>query len=85
MATGSGQPARSMSSVDKSPPDAGAEHHGAKGQPPRTQGPWQLSVGRGPVVLLPFDFGDQCTAWLRVAQLSDGLVEVQAGWSHVGQ
>jgi hypothetical protein len=45
----------------------------------------ELSVGRGPVVLLPFDFADQCTAWLRVAQLSVGLVEVQAGWSHVGQ
>lgn len=45
----------------------------------------KLSVGRGPVVLLPFDFADQCTAWLRVAQLLDGLVEVQAGWSLVGQ
>jgi hypothetical protein len=45
----------------------------------------KLSLGRGPVVLLPFNFADQCTAWLRIAQLSDGLVEVQAGWSQVDQ
>lgn len=44
-----------------------------------------LSAGRGPVVLLPFDFSDQYTGWLRVAQLPDGVVQVEAGWSGVGQ
>jgi hypothetical protein len=45
----------------------------------------QLLAGHGPVVLLPFDFSDQYTGWLRVAQLSGGAVEVQAGWSGVDQ
>ena len=45
----------------------------------------QLSVGRGPVVLLPFNFSDQCSGWLRVSHADHWLVEVQAGWSRVGQ
>jgi hypothetical protein len=45
----------------------------------------ELSIGRRPVALLPYDFADQCTAWLRIAHLPDGLVEVEAGWSLVSQ
>jgi hypothetical protein len=30
---------------------------------------------------LPFDFSDQCTAWLRVDRLDTDRVVVQAGWS----
>jgi len=45
----------------------------------------QLSAGHGPVVLLPFNFSDQCTGWLRVTQPADGPAEVQAGWSGVDQ
>ncbi|MGC3861332.1 hypothetical protein ACPSM1_14210 [Micromonospora chersina] len=36
-------------------------------------------------VLLPFNFSDQCTGWLRVAPSREGLFEVQAGWSELGQ
>jgi hypothetical protein len=45
----------------------------------------RLSRGGGPVVLLPFNFSDQCTGWLRVALSPDRLAEVQAGWSGVSQ
>lgn len=45
----------------------------------------RLSAGGGPVVLLPFNFSDQCTGWLRVGPVHDRLVEVQAGWSGVSQ
>lgn len=45
----------------------------------------RLSAGGGPVVLLPFNFSDQCTGWLRVALVHERVVEVQAGWSEVGQ
>jgi hypothetical protein len=44
----------------------------------------RLSRGAGPM-LLPFDFSDQCTGWLRVTAIDEGLAEVQAGWSLVGQ
>ncbi|GIF62312.1 hypothetical protein Ais01nite_03470 [Asanoa ishikariensis] len=44
----------------------------------------RLSQGDGPV-LLPLDFCDQCTAWLRVTLAGEGLVELEAGWSLVGQ
>ncbi|OJF13111.1 hypothetical protein [Couchioplanes caeruleus] len=36
-------------------------------------------------MLLPFNFSDQCTGWLRVGPARDRLVEVQAGWSNVSQ
>jgi hypothetical protein len=45
----------------------------------------QLSAGGGPVVLLPFNFSDQCSGWLRVGPVRDRIVEVQAGWSGVSQ
>lgn len=45
----------------------------------------RLRAGRGPVVLLPFNFSDQCTGWLRVGPVVDQSVEVQAGWSGVSQ
>ena len=45
----------------------------------------RLRTGGGPVVLLPFNFSDQCTGWLRVGPVIDQLVEVQAGWSGVSQ
>lgn len=36
-------------------------------------------------MLLPFNFSDQCTGWLRVGPVRDRIVEVQAGWSRVSQ
>jgi hypothetical protein len=45
----------------------------------------RLSTGGGPVVLLPFNFSDQGTGWLRVGPLCERMVEVQAGWSGVSQ
>jgi hypothetical protein len=39
-----------------------------------------LQLADGDVVHLPFDFSDQCTAWLRV-QRSGEQLELQAGWS----
>jgi hypothetical protein len=45
----------------------------------------RLSTGDVPVVLLPFNFSDQCTGWLRVGPVRKGLVDVQAGWSLIGQ
>jgi hypothetical protein len=45
----------------------------------------RLSGGGTPIVLLPFNFSDQCTGWLRVGPVHDRLVEVQAGWSMIGQ
>ncbi|NYF59932.1 hypothetical protein [Micromonospora purpureochromogenes] len=44
----------------------------------------RLAAGGGPV-MLPFDFSDECTGWLRVGRSRDDLVEVQAGWSRPGQ
>jgi hypothetical protein len=41
-----------------------------------------LQLADGAVVYLPYDFSDQCTAWLRV-QRSATQLEVQAGWSLV--
>lgn len=34
-----------------------------------------------PFVVLPFDFSDQCTAWLEVRLTSGTLVEASLGWS----
>ena len=45
----------------------------------------RLSTGDVPVVLLPFNFSDQCTGWLRVTPTHEGLVDMQAGWSSLGQ
>lgn len=40
--------------------------------------------GAGGTAYLPYDFSDQCTAWLRVTSPDGKTVEVQAGWSLVG-
>ena len=57
--------------------------------PVRTLDCWISELERladgDPMVLLPFDFSDQCTGWLQVGPVHDGLVEVQAGWSGIGQ
>ncbi|MFB4284159.1 hypothetical protein ACBJ59_53345 [Nonomuraea sp. MTCD27] len=37
----------------------------------------------GGTVFLPFDFSDQCTAWLRVSSPDGGQAIVQAGWSSI--
>ncbi|MGY4392137.1 hypothetical protein [Streptomyces virginiae] len=37
----------------------------------------------GGVAYLPFDFSDQCTAWLRVSSEDGQAAEVQAGWSRI--
>ncbi|MER5685496.1 hypothetical protein [Streptomyces sp. NPDC002205] len=35
----------------------------------------------GGTVYLPYDFSDQCTAWLRVSSSDGQTAKVQAGWS----
>ncbi|MET9700653.1 hypothetical protein ABZY31_27550 [Streptomyces sp. NPDC006529] len=35
----------------------------------------------GGTAYLPYDFSDQCTAWLRVSSIDGQRAEVQAGWS----
>ncbi|MER6551496.1 hypothetical protein ABZT07_07495 [Streptomyces sp. NPDC005317] len=35
----------------------------------------------GGTVYMPYDFSDQCTAWLRVTSTDGQTAEVQAGWS----
>ncbi|MFB8024961.1 hypothetical protein ACFQ6U_03020 [Streptomyces sp. NPDC056465] len=42
-----------------------------------------LGGGEG-TVHLPYDFSDQCTAWLRVTSTDGRTAEVQAGWSLIG-
>ncbi|MEV5613573.1 hypothetical protein [Streptomyces sp. NPDC052225] len=37
----------------------------------------------GGVAYLPYDFSDQCTAWLRVSSADGCAANVQAGWSLV--
>ncbi|MEU7551699.1 hypothetical protein AB0B01_04915 [Streptomyces sp. NPDC044571] len=37
--------------------------------------------GVGGTAYLPYDFSDQCTAWLRVSSPDGQTAEVQAGWS----
>ncbi|MFE6932165.1 hypothetical protein ACFVDT_09075 [Streptomyces sp. NPDC057699] len=37
----------------------------------------------GGTAYLPYDFSDQCTAWLRVTSADGEAAEVQAGWSLV--
>lgn len=37
----------------------------------------------GGVALLPYDFSDQCTAWLRVESPDGRRAVVQAGWSGI--
>ncbi|MDQ8706657.1 hypothetical protein RCO28_29905 [Streptomyces sp. LHD-70] len=39
--------------------------------------------GTGGIAYLPYDFSDQCTAWLRVSSADGGTADVQAGWSLV--
>jgi hypothetical protein len=64
---------------------AGSRYRG----PAHTLDQWLTELKRlaagGGAVMLPFNFSDQCTGWLRVAPTRDGLVEVQAGWSMLGQ
>ncbi|MGW2352790.1 hypothetical protein [Actinacidiphila glaucinigra] len=40
--------------------------------------------GTGGTAYLPYDFSDQCTAWLRVSSADGHTAAVQAGWSLVG-
>jgi hypothetical protein len=42
----------------------------------------QLTAGA--VTFLPFDFSDQCTAWLRVTCPDTDQAVVEAGWSSLG-
>ncbi|MGP3753488.1 hypothetical protein [Streptomyces sp. IBSNAI001] len=46
---------------------------------------WGLQVASlrdgGGTAYLPYDFSDQCTAWLRVTSADGEAAEVQAGWS----
>jgi hypothetical protein len=37
----------------------------------------------GGVAYLPYDFSDQCTAWLRVSSADGRTADIQAGWSLV--
>ncbi|MFJ9058964.1 hypothetical protein [Streptomyces sp. NPDC102409] len=37
----------------------------------------------GGTVYLPYDFSDQCTAWLRVTSADGETAEVQAGWTSI--
>ncbi|MBB5780750.1 hypothetical protein [Nonomuraea jabiensis] len=37
----------------------------------------------GDTIFLPFDFSDQCTAWLRVSSPDGGQATVEAGWSSI--
>ncbi|MEU6893921.1 hypothetical protein ABZ934_19365 [Streptomyces sp. NPDC046557] len=50
-------------------------------------GQWAAHVARleelGGVAHLPYDFSDQCTAWLRVSSGDGRNAEVQAGWSPI--
>ncbi|MGW2273941.1 hypothetical protein [Streptomyces yangpuensis] len=39
--------------------------------------------GAGGTVYLPYDFSDQCTAWLRVSSPDGHAAEVHAGWSSI--
>ena len=39
----------------------------------------------GGTVMLPFNFSDECTGWLRVTSHDAFVAEVQAGWSGLGQ
>ncbi|MFD4863493.1 hypothetical protein [Streptomyces atratus] len=39
--------------------------------------------GTGGIAYLPYDFSDQCTAWLRVTSTDGRDAEVHAGWSLV--
>jgi hypothetical protein len=67
-------------------PDSAA---GGQRGPAYTLDRWLAELGRLEAgrdrVMLPFNFSDQCTGWLRVTPSRDGLVEVQAGWSYLGQ
>ncbi|MFB7183313.1 hypothetical protein ACFCYI_37100 [Streptomyces sp. NPDC056257] len=48
---------------------------------------WSTQVdglrGVGGTAFLPYDFSDQCTAWLRVSSADGRAAEVQAGWSGI--
>ncbi|MFG2991283.1 hypothetical protein ACGFZK_18695 [Streptomyces sp. NPDC048257] len=40
-------------------------------------------TGTGGTAYLPYDFSDQCTAWLRVSSSDGRGAEVHAGWSRI--
>jgi len=40
-------------------------------------------LAEGDRCFLPFDFSDQCTAWLRCERLAGGEVRIRAGWSSI--
>lgn len=41
----------------------------------------QALQGRGGTAYLPYDFSDECTAWLRVSSEDGEAARVEAGWS----
>jgi hypothetical protein len=41
----------------------------------------RLDAADGGIVMLPYYFADQCTAWLRIVSPDGVVAEVQAGWS----
>ncbi|MFF4100537.1 hypothetical protein [Streptomyces sp. NPDC001903] len=70
--------------IDQSPMAAGA---GLGARLGRLLEQWNEQVGgltgSGGTVHLPYDFSDQCTAWLRVSSPDGRTALVQAGWSRV--
>jgi hypothetical protein len=52
-------------------------------------GKWLVQLEKlrthGGMVMLPYNFADQCTAWLRVSSPDGVHAELQAGWSILGQ
>ncbi|MFI5826925.1 hypothetical protein ACIA6C_06650 [Streptomyces sp. NPDC051578] len=70
--------------IDQSPTAAGA---GLGTKLGRLLEQWKEQVaelvGSGGITYLPYDFSDQCTAWLRVSSSDGQAAIVQAGWSHI--
>ncbi|MFF8269163.1 hypothetical protein ACF059_17490 [Streptomyces sp. NPDC016562] len=48
---------------------------------------WMIQIeglrSLGGTAYLPYDFADQCTAWLRVSSTDGHAADVQAGWSEI--
>ncbi|MET9960969.1 hypothetical protein ABZ128_18265 [Streptomyces sp. NPDC006326] len=70
--------------IDQSPTAAGA---GLGTKMGRLLEQWNEQVaelvGSGGIAYLPYDFSDQCTAWLRVSSPDGQTALVQAGWSRI--
>ncbi|MFK0235942.1 hypothetical protein [Streptomyces vinaceus] len=70
--------------IDESPAAAGA---GLGTKLGRLLEQWNEQVsdlmGSGGTAYLPYDFSDQCTAWLRVSSPDGQAALVQAGWSRI--